>query len=509
MTPPDPRMPRGLIVSCQPVAGGPMDAPDTIVRMALAARDAGAAGLRIEGVANVAAVAAACPLPIVGIVKRDLADSSVRITPFPEDVADLSRAGARIIAVDATARQRPVPVEALLRAIRAHGRLAMADLATAEEAQAAAGLGFDILGTTLSGYCGGPIPDAPDFALVEACVALGRAVVAEGRYNSPALAAEAIARGATAVCVGSAITRIEHITGWYRAAIDKAATSSAGPVLAFDIGGTKTLAALVAGAKVLEERTVPTDRAVGSDRWFDALGDLVADWTGRYARVGAAVTGLVAGGRWSALNAATLPIPPGLPLVERLEARFGVPVRACNDAQAAAWGEYRFGAGAHRDMIFLTISSGIGGGIVSGGRLWTGARGLAGSLGQTRRTPGGERLEAAASGFGIARAALAAGRPGDATHVFAAHAAGEAWASGIVAAAARELACALVDLQALIDPQVILLGGGVGRLPAFQDAVAAELAKADPGLRPLIEPARLGAASGLLGVADLVAVAGG
>ncbi|MDF2810531.1 MAG: hypothetical protein K0S56_1562 [Microvirga sp.] len=502
----DSRILRGLVVSCQPVTGGPMDHPDTIVRLALAARNAGANGLRIEGAANIAAVAAACTLPIVGIVKRDLDDSPVRITPYAEDVANIAKSGATIIAVDATARRRPVAVDVLLREIHAHGCLAMADLATVEEARYAAQIGFDILGTTLSGYTGGPIPDQPDLALVDACLALGKFVIAEGRYSNPALAAKAIARGATAVCVGSAITRTEHITRWYLDAITSAAVLT-DPVLAFDVGGTKTLAALVKGGTILEQRMVPTDRRISSSHWFGALGELAAEWSGRYSHVAAAVTGLVANGEWSALNPETLPISRPFSLVDALKAQFGVPALAWNDAQAAAWGEYRFGAGAHRDMIFLTISSGIGGGIVTGGRLWRGSRGLAGSLGQSVRIIGGERLEATASGFGMARAARASGHSADAKDIFAARESGESWAREIVAGAAREMAGALTNLQALIDPEIIILGGGVGRVAAFHEEVVAQLAEADPRLRPHIEQAKLGAVSGLLGVADL-AIAG-
>lgn len=261
----------GLIVSCQPVTGGPMDNVATIVALALAARDGGARALRIEGAANVSAVARACDLPIVGLVKRDLDTSPVRITPFIEDVAALAEAGAQVIAVDATDRARPVPVEDLLAAIRRHGRIAMADLSNEAEAARAKAMGFDILGTTMSGYTGGPVPAAPDLAFVAACRRLGGIVVAEGRFNTPEAAADARRAGATAVCVGSAITRTEHVTGWFKAAIDAAGQARDGgsvgtgdAVLAFDIGGTKALAALVRGAEVLDRRVAPTPGAVGS-----------------------------------------------------------------------------------------------------------------------------------------------------------------------------------------------------------------------------------------------------
>ena len=102
-----------LIASCQPVTGGPMDRPDIVAAMALAALDGGAAGLRIEGLDNVRAVRAATRAPLIGLLKRDLDDSPVRITPFATDVADLIAAGADFVAVDATSQTRPETVEAL------------------------------------------------------------------------------------------------------------------------------------------------------------------------------------------------------------------------------------------------------------------------------------------------------------------------------------------------------------------------------------------------------------
>ena len=261
----------GLIVSCQPVDDGPLDTIPAIVAFAQAASNGGARALRIEGADNVAAVAAAvaaaCDLPIIGIIKRDLPDSPVRITPFIADVEALAAAGATVIAVDGTDRARPVPVAELLAAIHAAGCLAMADLATEAEARVAKQIGFDILGTTMSGYTGGPIPAGPDLDFVAACRRLGGVVVAEGRYNTPAAAASAIAAGASAVCVGSAITRTEHVTEWFRSAVDEAVSGSKATVLALDVGGTKTLAALVRNGAILDRQTVPTPQDVGTDAW--------------------------------------------------------------------------------------------------------------------------------------------------------------------------------------------------------------------------------------------------
>ena len=98
----------GLIVSCQPVPDSPLDKPEIVAAMALAAEQAGAVAIRIEGVANLQATRAVVSVPIIGIVKRDLEDSPVRITAYIEDVDALAQAGADIIAIDGTDRPRPI-----------------------------------------------------------------------------------------------------------------------------------------------------------------------------------------------------------------------------------------------------------------------------------------------------------------------------------------------------------------------------------------------------------------
>ncbi|WP_067583263.1 N-acetylmannosamine-6-phosphate 2-epimerase [Endozoicomonas ascidiicola] len=211
-----------LIASCQPVDDSSMDAPDIIARMAMACRDGGAAAVRIEGVENVAETARVLDIPITGIVKRDLSDSDVRITPFAEDVYALAEAGAQIIAYDATQRPRPVATTELVAAIHASGCIAMADCATLEDGILAAEMGVELIGTTLSGYTGGPIPKEPDFQLIHDLASRGYKVVAEGRFNQPELAGEAISAGAYCVTVGSAITRIEHICQWFNDSISHA-----------------------------------------------------------------------------------------------------------------------------------------------------------------------------------------------------------------------------------------------------------------------------------------------
>jgi N-acylglucosamine-6-phosphate 2-epimerase len=213
----------GLVASCQPVDGGPMDRPDIVAAMAQAAVAGGAVGLRVEGVDNLRAVRPVVDVPIIGIVKTDSPDTPVRITVAVDDAAALIAVGADIVAYDATARPRLHSRDQVLRAILDGGALAMADCATLEDAQYALSGGAHILGTTLSGYTGETeTPDNnPDLALVGAFRSLGPFVMAEGRYNTPTQAAKAISAGADSVTVGSALTRLEHVTGWFAGAIQE------------------------------------------------------------------------------------------------------------------------------------------------------------------------------------------------------------------------------------------------------------------------------------------------
>ncbi|OOF88964.1 N-acetylmannosamine-6-phosphate 2-epimerase [Rodentibacter ratti] len=212
----------GLIASCQPVDDGPMDRPEIVAAMAQASIIGGAAGLRIEGVENLKATRPTVNVPIIGIIKRDLPDSPVRITPFLNDIEELANAGADIIAVDGTLRPRPVDLESAVKKIHELGCLAMADCSNLEEGLYCQKLGFDIVGSTMSGYTGGAVPEEPDYQLVKDLKAAGCRVMAEGRYNTPELAKTAIEIGADFVTVGSALTRLEHIVGWFADAVKSA-----------------------------------------------------------------------------------------------------------------------------------------------------------------------------------------------------------------------------------------------------------------------------------------------
>ena len=217
-------IPKGsLIVSCQADPGSPFAKPDFICAFAEAAVRSGAAALRLEGTENVKAVRHEQSVPIIGLVKKRQREfGDIYITPTLEDVQALCEAGADIIAFDATLRERPVSVERLSQACHELGKVALADISTVAEAEAAMAAGANLISTTLSGYTAySPQLDAPDFELIKALAAKNLQPLAEGRIRTAQEAAQAVECGAYAVVVGSAITRPGVIASWFKQALDE------------------------------------------------------------------------------------------------------------------------------------------------------------------------------------------------------------------------------------------------------------------------------------------------
>jgi len=215
------RLEGGLIVSCQAYPGEPMRDPRTMAQIARAAVDGGAAGIRLQGIADIRA-AADLDVPVVGLWKDG--DDDVFITPTLAHARAVADAGADIVAIDGTRRPRPDGrslAETIARLRETHDVLVMADCGSLDDAIAAEAAGADILGTTLSGYSGErPRTPGPDLELVADIRArCGAPIVAEGRIHAPGDAAAARRAGALAVCVGTAITHPSTITSWFVAAL--------------------------------------------------------------------------------------------------------------------------------------------------------------------------------------------------------------------------------------------------------------------------------------------------
>lgn len=221
------RLRDGLIVSCQALPDEPLHGAAIMARMAVAALEGGAVGIRANGPADIAAIKAAVAVPLIGLYKEGA--EGVYITPTLDHARAVAAAGADIIALDATARPRPDgrTVAEVIAAV--HDELArpvLADVSTVEEGLAAVAAGADVVATTLSGYTPySPSRPGPDLDLLTALVShLNVPIIAEGRIHTPEQARAALQAGAFAVVVGGAITRPHWITAQFVAEMNRRET---------------------------------------------------------------------------------------------------------------------------------------------------------------------------------------------------------------------------------------------------------------------------------------------
>lgn len=217
-----------LIVSCQALPEEPLHSSYIMGKMALAAKEGGAAGIRANTKEDINEIKMRVNLPIIGIVKRNYRDSSVYITPTMKEIKELVEARAEIIALDATRSLRPggKTLEEFYQEIRAAypDQLLMADCSTVEEALYADKLGFDFIGTTLVGYTEqsrGMRIEENNFEIIREIVRqASRRVIAEGNINTPEKAKKVMGFGVFSVVVGSAITRPQIITRAFAEALN-------------------------------------------------------------------------------------------------------------------------------------------------------------------------------------------------------------------------------------------------------------------------------------------------
>lgn len=313
-------------------------------------------------------------------------------------------------------------------------------------------------------------------------------------------------------------------------------TADRQPAIGIDIGGSKVAAAVVdPDGRMLGRRTIPTptDRADAVEEVIVELVDTLA------AEHAACAVGIGAAG-WVDETRRLVRFSPHLawrnePLVDRLEARLALPVVVDNDANAAAWGEYRFGAGqGSGTFAMITLGTGIGGGLVLGGEVHRGRWGVSGEWGHLCVVPDGQicpcgnrgcweqycsgealRREAVAlAGTGSPRALPLLDRVGHdpaairGHHVTAAALDGDPACEEILTGVGEWLGRGLAGLAAVLDPERFVIGGGVSEagdklLGPARTSFARHLT--GRGFRPMAEilPARLGNDAGLIGAADL------
>ncbi|UFN47816.1 ROK family protein [Roseomonas sp. OT10] len=308
-------------------------------------------------------------------------------------------------------------------------------------------------------------------------------------------------------------------------------TADTAQFLGIDLGGTHLRVALVdAAGQVLSAERRETDRS-GPEAVIAQMVALIGAVRGPATRapgiraLGVGVPGTIDPAAGTVLGVPALPGWGGVPLAARLREATGLPVVLENDAKAACIGEWRAGAGAGSDNVaYVTVSTGIGAGIVAEGRLLRGASGLAGELGHTRLTEQPVRCacgrtgcwQALASGPALAAraqaravpgsrlAALADGLPVLPRHVGTAAAEGDPTALALLEEMAEWLGVGFANLQHAYDSERIVVGGGVSALlEQMRGGIEATLrARLLPGFRPaLIRRAALGDDAGLVGAA--------
>ncbi|WP_292417744.1 ROK family protein [Mesorhizobium sp.] len=306
--------------------------------------------------------------------------------------------------------------------------------------------------------------------------------------------------------------------------------------LAFDLGGTELRGALVErSGEVVKRVSAPTLAGAGSEAVIGQIIALADRLLKEHPQAKVSGIGMCAPGPLDP-KAGIVIGPPTLagwhnvPLIDILSRQFGLPVRLENDANAAALGEWRFGAGRGAgSLVFVTVSTGIGGGVVADGHIYHGRRGLAAEIGHMTITGEGDRcfcgnvgcFEAVASGTALGRRATRLTKPGDgsvlrrlsddgdvsARHVVDAARAGDAAARELVETEAKWLGIGFTNLLHLYSPDLIVMGGGLANgfdllAPGIRATVDERAMKAYRDV-PIV-PAELGDRAGLVGAASLI-----
>lgn len=309
--------------------------------------------------------------------------------------------------------------------------------------------------------------------------------------------------------------------------------------IGIDIGGTKIAGALVAeNGQIVREARVATpteDPAALVSAVVGVINDLKADH--EVLGAGVAMAGFIDAAQASVIYGTNFGWK-NYPLKREIEAKLDIPVIIENDANAAAWAEYRFGAGqGYQHMVMLTLGTGVGGAVIVDGHMLRGGFGVAGELGHMRVVPNGVEcgcgqfgcIESYASGTALVRTArelVASGHPSGARLAELAEAAGELTGAQVYQAivdgdpGARKLLAdvgswtgqAIASLSAILDPEIVVIGGGVSSagellLDSIRKSYLLHMPAA--GYRPELKivTAEFVNDAGVVGAADLARVA--
>lgn len=471
-----------LIVSCQAPEDDVFHSPEDLAKFAIAAQQGGAAGIRANDPMAIRAIRSVVDLPIIGIQKTPSTDGGWLITGSFEAARDLVEAGADIVALDCSIRGQKTGALERIRQIKTELKVSvMADIATLEEALAAQNAGADLVSTTLRGYTS----DTSNSQVFEPSFVellsqkLTIPVVAEGRISNPEQAQEALTAGAFAVVVGTAITSPQELTRRFASSVKQVAEldSKFTHFIGIDLGGTNTKAAIVTrSGELLHTLTVPTPATLGRTVLLNHLKQIAKDVMTQAKGMGLTPSALgIATAGWVdfstgqvAYATENLPGWTGTPIAEELSASTQLPVAVENDANALALAEKQFGVGkAVQDFVCITLGTGVGGGCSIGGKLNRGSHSFANALGHITLVPEGlpctcgKRgcLEAYANSSALLR--FAEGNFTTAEEVITAAHKGDAVATRAIQILAGFLATGLASITHILDPEMIILSGGL------------------------------------------------
>jgi N-acylmannosamine kinase len=283
--------------------------------------------------------------------------------------------------------------------------------------------------------------------------------------------------------------------------------------IAVDFGGTKTAAARLVGSRIVDRLQLETDANATPDEHLAAITGLIEELKPeRTTPLGVAVSGRVDKlGRWSTVSNKNLDGFSEYPLREKLQEKFEQNVIVMNDAVAAAWGEYNCLPPQDRpdSFLYITVSTGVGGGLILRGRPFVSEHGLAGHFGFMTSTMASDEcgcgrtatLESVASGTAIGHGgSLTSESPLTGREVFERHIRGDELATASVERSAKAMAVAIADVRALLDISVVAIGGSVGLADGYIGLVRRYLDDEPKPFRAQIAPALLGGDSALVGV---------
>jgi len=298
--------------------------------------------------------------------------------------------------------------------------------------------------------------------------------------------------------------------------------------IGIDIGGTKTAIAIVnENGDIIEKDVLPTDTTLSPEDMIGRINEKVAELirtsgvsVEALAGIGIGAPGTIDITKGEIVLAPNLPTWRRAPIVPLVQEKFPVPVVLGNDANAAAVAEKWVGAAKNSDhFIYITISTGIGGGIFSNGKLFTGFKGNSAEIGHMVIEFDGPLcgcgqkgcFEAVASGTAIAKHGSAiAGRPLTTKEVFELYRSGDAEMTAYVESVFQKIGAGVTSLVNILEPEMVVLGGGVTNVgePLFQAVrqYVSEHAISVSGKATRIVPSELSQDTGVIGAAALVLV---